>query len=700
VNLPALREELVLQDGPRLHDGQPSWTLHDPTRNRFFRLDWLTFEIFKRWSLGEPALIARTISEQTPLEPTADDVMAVITFAGSNQLLKIGGADMSAGLAESLRRMHPSWWQWLIHNYLFFRVPLFRPERLLGWLNQRLAFVFRPAFWKITGAASALGLALVWRQWDVFKATFVDFASLHGVLGYLVVLVGIKVIHECGHGLVATHFGCRVPSMGVAFLVMTPVAYTNTNEAWNLKERTPRILIGAAGMLAELSLAAWATLGWGILPDGYLRSVAFLVATTTWVKSLIVNTSPLMRFDGYYLLSDYLDLPNLHSRAFALTRWRLREWLFGLGEAPPEYFKRSLRNGLIALALFIWAYRLVIFTGIAIFVYHFFFKALGIVLFAVEIAWFIALPIAAEIKEWFTKRKMIKRSPRLFWISGFAATLTVLAVLPLPQRVHLVGQFSSAREFNVITPEAARLVALSIQDGANVEAGEPLLRLESPALMYRLSKAKAQEESLSGELAAASANMATRSRASLIEAQLATTKAARRDADAAIQHLAPVAPFAGRVRMVDPDLRVGDELSRNESIATVVGEDRWQVIAYLEEKSAHLVKEGAGAKIYFEGLADRPVALRVVSVDRDASRQIVHPMLTADAGGDLRASILDGELIPEQAVYRVLLEATQVSPELAKQVRRGTVVISAGSEAPVIRWSQNALSLLWRELGF
>jgi len=700
VNLPALREELVVKDGPRLHDGQPSWTLHDPARNRFFRLDWLTFEILKRWSLGDPTLVARSVSEQTPLKPSADDVLSVATFAGSNQLLRMAGANTSAALADSQRKLHPSWWQWLIHNYLFFRVPLFRPEKFLEWLDRHLAFVFRPTFWHITAGALLIGFVLLWRQWDVFTATLIDFTNLHGFVGYLMVLIGVKIVHECGHGLVATHFGCRVPSMGIAFLVMTPVAYTDTNEAWNLTARKPRILIGAAGMLAEITLAAWATLAWGILPDGYLRAAAFLVATTTWVKSIVVNTSPLMRFDGYYLLSDYLDLPNLHTRAFALARWRLREWLFGLGEVPPEYFRRSLANGLTALAWFIWIYRLVIFTGIAIFVYHFFFKALGIVLFAVEIAWFIALPIAAEIKEWLTKRKMIKRSPRLRWILGSFAVLIALAIIPMPQRVRLSGQFSAAQEFTVIAPEAARLATLKVRDGERVQSGQPLLRLESTALTYRLSKAKAQEESLAGELAAASANTAIRGRAPLIEAQLATTRAVRRDAEAAINQLAPTAPFAGTVRIADPDLKIGDELSRNEIIGTVVGEDSWQVIAYLDEQNAHLVHEGATAKIYFEGSALRPVALRVVSVDRDASRHISHPMLTTEGGGTLQVRVLDGELVPEHAVYRVVLQAAEISPEVTQQVRRGSVVITAGAESALVRWSRNGLSLLWRELGF
>ena len=697
MNLPALREELVVQEGPRLHDGQPSWTLHDPARARFFRLDWLTFEILKRWSLGDPTVIARSVGEQTPLRPSPDDVMTVVTFAGNNQLLRFTGANTSSALADSHRRMHPQWWKWLIHNYLFFRVPLVRPERFLVWLNAQLTFLYRPLFWQISTGAAFAGLLLVWRQWDSFKSTWVSLVGLHGFFGYLVVLIAVKIVHEFGHGLAATRFGCRVPSMGVAFLVMTPVAYTDTNDAWNLKERRPRLWIGAAGMLAELTLAAWATLAWGLLPDGFWRNAAFLVGTTTWIKSLAVNTSPLMRFDGYYLLSDWLDLPNLHTRSFALARWRLREWLFGLDEAPPEYFRRSLANGLTALAMFIWIYRLVVFLGIAVFVYYFFFKALGLALFAVEIVWFIALPIISELKHWMVKRKQIVRSPRLRWILAGAGVLFLLGVIPLPQNVQVEGQLSSADEFRVVAPEAARLVALPRSHGTEVMAGEILLKLESPLLQYRIEKAAAKIQSLTGELAAAGANAALRSRVPIIENELSTARASLREAQAAAAQLTPRAPFDGRFYWEELDLHVGDDISHGEKLALLIGKTRLLVTAYIDEQDAHLVSAGSAARLYIDGTA---LNLRVMSVDQDATRNIVHPLLTTDGGGTIPVRMSGPEMIPERTIYRVLLEVDGDDIDLGGQQRRGTVVISGEKESRFARWSRQVISVIWRELGF
>jgi putative peptide zinc metalloprotease protein len=700
MKLPSLREELVIREGPRMHDGQPSWTLHDPSRNRFFRLDWLTFEIFQRWSLGEPAAIAQAITTQTPLRPEPDDVMDVLTFAGANQLLSFSGADNSATLAALCARARPGWWQWLIHNYLFFRIPLIQPAALLEWLHARTRFVFRKGYWWLTAFAGLIGFALIWRQWDAFRATWIDFTNLNGFVGYLVVLVLVKIIHEFGHGLAATHFGCRVPTMGVAFLVMTPVAYTDTNEAWNLTDRKSRMWIGAAGMLAEINLAAWATLAWGLLPDGYLRSAAFMVATTTWVKSILINTSPIMRFDGYYLLSDALDIPNLHTRSFALARWQLREWLFKLGEAPPEYFRKSLRRGLVALAIFIWCYRLVVFTGIAIFVYNLFFKALGIVLFAVEIAWFIVIPILSEMKTWFQKRRAIARAPRTRLVLAAALIAVLLACVPLPKNVRLMGQFQPGREFKLTAPESAQLAAINVRDGERVEAGQALIRFDSPETQSRHQKTKIRVTTLEEEINSASSNPALRARLPVMQSELEMARAAQRDAEIALTQLRPTAPFAGTFRLLDCDSRAGDWLARREQVGSIVSDQGSSVVAYVEEGDARLLTKGATAKLYLDGVVGAAVELTLISVEEDASRLLSHPMLTTQFGGNIHARVVDDELIPERALYRVTFAAGEIPDALGKQIRRGRVVIKAGAESVAERWSRNALSLLWRELGF
>ncbi len=200
----------------------------------------------------------------------------------------------------------------------------------------------------------------------------------------------MKAIHELGHALMATRYGVKVPSMGVALMVLAPFLYSDVSDAWRLASRRQRLAIDWAGILAELMLASVALTAWVFLPDGMLKTIAFVTATTSLVMSLVLNLNPFMRFDGYYILADWTGIPNLQTRAIVVGRWLMREVLFGLGAQPPEPFSR---RALVILALYayaIWIYRFFLFLGIALLVYHATFKVLGIILFLIEIGWFIA----------------------------------------------------------------------------------------------------------------------------------------------------------------------------------------------------------------------------------------------------------------------------------------------------------------------
>ena len=153
-------------------------------------------------------------------------------------------------------------------------------------------------------------------------------------------------------------------------------------------------------------------------PKHSARPRAFLLATAGWVMSLAVNLNPFMRFDGYYLLSDYLGIENLQERSFAFGRWRLRELLFAAGDAAPGRERGRLRAMLVLYAWGTWIYRFFLFLGIALLVYHFAVKVLGIALFAVEICVFLAIPIRKEITHWWSQRARYLRTRRARGMPG------------------------------------------------------------------------------------------------------------------------------------------------------------------------------------------------------------------------------------------------------------------------------------------
>ena len=697
--LPQLREELALLPGPVLADGQPSWTLHDPVRNRFFSIDWPTFEILQRWSFDDPATIAASITAATPLQLDSDDVRQVTSFLFDNQLLKPEGRGSARQLAERRARQEGSRINWLLHHYLFFRVPLWRPDAWLDrWLPAARLFCTR-TFALLTLLALALGLSQVIRQWDGFLASLVDTFSWQGLAAYGVAVVVVKLLHELGHAFTAKRFGCRIPTMGVAFLVLWPMAYTDTNETWRLTSRWQRLLVAAAGIITELVIAAWATLAWALLPDGELRSAAFVLATTSWIATLAINASPFMRFDGYFILSDWLDLPNLHERSFALARWKLRELLFDLGEERPEHFPPRREAWLIAFAWATWIYRLVVFLGIAVLVYHFFIKLVGIFLFLVEIVWFVAMPIRHELQAWRERWPHIRSRQRSRLSLLLLGGLVALLLVPWPGRLHASGVLRPAEIWPLFAPGPAQVEQLGYGEGALVPAGAELIRLAAPELRLRREGLQARIAALRWQ--AASAGFGDDSRAQLQSRQeeLATASAELAGLDEDLSRYAPKAPFTGHLRDLDPDLHRGQWLAAKEPIALLVGQGNL-VETYLDEEQVKRISVGDRGAFITDAGEGPLLRLRVTNVDADATRALPNGMLAVQAGGHILTRQRGEQLVPEHGVYRVSLAVESPLEHLEGQSWRGQVVLHARWEAPAWRYLRSALAVLVREASF
>ena len=699
--LPRLREELDLIPGPKLPDGQPSWTLHDPVRNQFFRIDWPTLEMLTRWHLDDPARIADDVNAQTTLSLTAADVQAVLQFLVQHQLVQATQPDAPRKMAEQLARMQGSAFKWLLHHYLFFRVPLVKPDAwLVRWLPVARLLATR-TFVLATVAALLVGLSQVLRRWDVFSASLVDTFNLEGLLAYGVALIGVKVLHELGHAFTARHFGCRVPAMGVAFLVMWPVAYTDTNETWRLTNRLDRLRVASAGIVTELVIAAWATLAWALLPAGGLQSAAFVLATTSWVATLAINASPFMRFDGYFILMDALDMPNLHGRSFALARWKLRECLFGLGDEPPEHFKPSTARALIGFAWATWLYRLVLFIGIALLVYHFFFKLLGVLLFVVEILWFILWPIRSELRVWRERWPDIRRHARSRTSMAAMLVLCALLLLPWPGRITASAVLRPQEAWPVYAPAGARVEVLPLSHGAQALEGQQLLVLHVPELVSREQSLVVRMAQQRWQSAASGFDEDMRKRWKVTEQTLVTTEAEWQGLQAERKQFQPLAPYTGRFYWTDPDLTVGQWVGKKEPLGTLVREGTaWRVETWLDEEEVARLQVGQAAVFWPDSVTGRMLRLKVAAIDRDAARLLPRRELASVLGGHIVTREKNGQWVPERAVYRVALDVQDMPADMQAMSWRGNLTIHADWSSPAARYLRQALSVLVRETGF
>lgn len=666
-SLPPLRDELAVMEGPPAHDGSPTWTLHDPLGNRYFRLSWPAFEVLSRWHLGGAQAIVQSIADETVLDLDPEDVDDVVEFLARGQLLKpISGRDVDR-LVSIADAHKTSWLTWLLHHYLFFRLPLVRPDRWLSAAQPLVAWAGSRTFRWATVMALAAGLFLVSRQWESFTTTFVDHFSITGLAAFAVALGFAKIIHELGHAFTAKTFGCRVPTMGVAFLVLWPMLYTDVNDAWRLTDRRRRLLVGGAGILSELTLAAWATLVWGLSPDGStVKAMAFTLAATTWISSLAINLSPFMRFDGYFLAMDALDQPNLHPRSFALARWHLREVLFDLGEAAPEHLPRGQTAAMIAFAWAVWIYRLLLFLGIAVLVYHFFIKVVGIVLFVVEIGWFVVKPIAGEIAQWRQRagRIVATRRSRLSLLA--VLILAALAVIPWSGRVAAPAVLKAQKHAVLYAPGPARLVSIDVADGQNVDAGAVLARLENPDTLHRLTQAERRIGVLKYELSSISFDESFRNRTQTIAEELEAAIAERSAMADELARLTLTAPFAGAVTDLSPFVHPGQWVNPKEPILGV--RQGVAIDAFVAEEDLPRLTPGAEALFIPEGGSAR-VAATVAAIDRAALKALTEPSLAVPYGGTIPARFDQHNLVPDTAIYRVRLHLEAETVPFAAPLR-------------------------------
>jgi putative peptide zinc metalloprotease protein len=686
--LPRLRTDLQIEEttaGPVSHR---SLTVYDPLRGAYFRLSWPHSSIFLAWRDTESSRdIIERVSAEGPAPVTHDDVAEVIKFAALNQLTRFdpeGGWQRYATLKAASKH---GWLKTIAHNYLFFRIPLVNPEPALRRLLPPLAVVFRPAFWVLVAAVAALGFYFASRQWSAVLSAFESSWQFQALLMFALAAFALKIVHELGHALTSAYYGCRVPSMGVAVMIGAPVLYTDTTDSWRLRRRGDRLRIVLAGVLAESIIAAVALLSWSFLDDGLLRQICFSLATTSVALSLAVNLNPLMRFDGYFALSDWLEVPNLQARAFAFGVWRLREALFKIGAPPPEAVPPRLRRTLIVYSYLTWIYRFFLFIGIAAIVYAMAGKAIGIVLGLFEIAVFIAAPVLNEVKAWWSLRDKIRRSPRAAATGLTAASAVMLFCCPIVRTVEVPAVLLAANEQEIHLPYPAQLTKVAVRTGDRVKAGQVLFAARSPDLEHRLTVARLHARRVDISLQRMHAHDEDREQRLVLQRELSLSHEKIASLSKELDRLTVKAPFDGTFGDHDTELAPGTWVSDQTVLARLMVDGPAQLKGLVSDKEwTRLTPGGDGVFIADEAtFAKLHVVLHSVAPASDG--HLSEPSLAAASGGQVPAAEVDGTWRLRDGWVEVRYESPAPAPP---QMIRGIIRASAEPMSP--------LTLTWRQI--
>lgn len=688
VRLPALRRDLEIALVANDRQSFPSAIVSDPIRGGYFRLSWPESGIILMWQRSHSrAELSESLRSTYGLSAREDELAPVIDFAIINQLTETDQDGSWQRLARAHRQRNRGFLHNLLHNYLFFRVPLLRPEPLLKRMLPRLAFVYAERTWMVLGVLALVGLYLALRQWSAVVAAARDALRVDTIALYAVALIVLKGFHELGHALTTVRYGCRVPSMGVALMLGVPVLYTDTTDSWRLARRAERLTIVFAGIGAELIIAIGAILVWCFLPDGTLRTICFAFATASIVMSIVVNLNPFMRFDGYFALSDHLEVPNLQERAFALGLWRMREFLFDLRLPPPELLAGRLQRTLIQYALLTAIYRLVIYIGIAVMIYGVAGKAIGIVLGLVEILFFIAIPIASEIAVWWKMREKILERRR-FLLSGSVCILLAAAlVVPWQSTVEAPAVLIASREEAIHLPFPARLAEIRVANGQLVRAGDELFIADATDLQWDRTKTELEERLLSVQAARLMVSDKEREQRFSIESRLDRAREKLAAIDRRLAQLAIRAPFDGRVVDLDAEISSGIWLNEKVPLARLVTADHARARGLIAETDAARIATGAIALFIADDAAQPSEALQVASIAPASNGRIAELMLAERHGGPVIAGEARGGLVTRHGYLEVTFEPTNRPID---QVVRGVARIKAEPVSP--------LTLMWRGL--
>lgn len=701
--LPELRQDLRLEKASPAADGTPMWLIVDATQHRYIQIGETAHHLLANWrpNLSYDALIA-IVAQTSSYRVTAEEIAEFVQFLSTNNLTSEPLTRDWRHYANVAAQGQHGWLKWLIHNYLFIRVPLFQPDATLRRWLPVVAPLGSRAFAMLIASMGVVGLYLVSRQWDQFTATFEHSFSLQGALTYALALIVVKSAHELGHAFTAVRFGVRVPSMGICFLVMFPVLYTDVTDAWRLKSRRARLSIGGAGVAVELALACIATFAWAFLPEGILKGLAFSIATVGWVLSVAINLNPLMRFDGYYLFADAIGIDNLQERAFALGRWRLREILFAANDPVPERLPDRMRRSLIVYAWATWVYRLVVFTGIAIVVYHMTFKILGIFLFLIEIVYFILRPIYNEVLVWRAKGRRLMHSTRSRITFAFASVMFLWFVTPWSTRIAVPSVLEVQHIARVYPQRAGVVERVWVRVGERLIAGQAIVQLSSTEIEFKLGVARRQRALTLTRLSRRSVDSIDRNDSMTLSQKLQSLNSEIAGLEREAKELIIRAPIGGIVAELNSDVHPGRTIGRNEFVAMVRSGNDLVARGYIVEADVRRIDKGASGYFVPEELDRGRIPVRLDAIAETGASTIDVTELASIYGGPIAVRPRSGArgsrtLAPIEAQYFATMDASESRMPVSAQ--RGVVYLQGTRQSPAERVFRQIASVLIRESG-
>jgi len=652
----------------RQHYRGKRWhVVHDPATNQFYRLNPIAHE-FVGLLDGK-----RTIEQIWEISlgnhgddaPTQQEVIQLIGQLHNANLLSVDAAPETEQLLRRGRERVKKKAISQAMGIMYFRIRLFNPDALLAWIEP----VLRPVLnrwgllaWLGLVALALSGLIPEWsRLGDQFEGTIAP-----GNWGWMAaVFVLTKAFHELGHGVILKRFKGQVPEFGVMLLVLFPAPFVDASASWALESKWKRIAVGAGGMIFEIGLASIAALVWLGTRDGQLlHQLAYNAMFIAGVSTILFNANPLMRFDGYYILSDLIEVPNLMQRSQNMIKFFFKRYAYGMDSERPPSASGSERVVLTVFGLLALAYRVFLFFSITLFVMGKLF-AVGLILAIwTGVMWFV-LPIGKLVHWLASGPALAEHRARAIGatIAMVAIAALVLGGVPIPDWRRSQGIVEPIAQTGIFFGASGFVAHAHASPGDWLEPGDPIATLENPELVASLAQARAELRRFESLLREATQDQPIavdtyRRRVEATESQI-------RFFERRLDSLVVRAPHAGVLAGPDPHSLVGAFVQEGQAIGEIVDHRSPRIVASLDQRENSWVIEAMRGElpvrvsVRFVSRAPVAVPAEIEQIIPAGQRVLRHPSLGYAGGGSVQTDPSDQSgTVAQSKQFVMLLRAT------------------------------------------
>lgn len=683
--------------------GERWYVVQDPINNQFFRLRPAAYDFLARLRLD------RTIEEvwQECVERDADnapgqeDVIRLLAQLYQANLLHSDMAADSAALFERYRKRRKREIQSRFLSIMFARIPLLDPDRFLKRCLPVAKCIISPigaVFWLIV--VGWAGKVAIDHAGALGEASQQVLAPDNLVLLYLGFAI-IKTIHEFGHAFMCRRFGGEVHTMGIMFMIFTPIPYVDATSAWSFRSRWQRILVGAGGMIPEIFVAALMTFVWANTGEGTLHNLAYNMMFVASVSTVVFNANPLMRFDGYYILSDLLGIPNLNMRAYKQLGYLAERYLFGRKKAESPAHDRREAWWLATFGIAASIYRTIVFAVLLFFLFGQF-LILGMIMALVcGIAWLV-VPLVKFFQYLASSPRLERNRPRAVAVTVgiLAVLLIVLDVIPFPNSFRAPGVLQAAEHTIVANEAPGYIQTVLAAPGSLVKKGQPLLKLYENELEFQLAAARAQlAEAKAMELRALQEQTAdllpVRSRIEAVSKQLRRLEEQERQ-------LTVIAAHDGKWVAPDLDNVSGAWLARGTPLGHLIDEREFRFLAVVSQREASrlFANQIRSAEVRLHGQAGLTLPVtgqRIIPAERTS---LPSPALGWVGGGEVAVQLDDASGMRAMEPFFELRATIQARPGVAILTgRSGKVRFDLAPEPLLKQWGRQFMQLLQKHYG-